>query len=164
MSDHLQRIIYQSGDCEVDLARRELRTRGIPVPVGSRAFDIIETLVRSAGDLVTKDDLMERVWSGAIVEENTIQVHISALRKALGSHRGILKTESGPRYPPLGGWQPQRAAPRAVDLAAVMPKQDQAFSNNFPAAVSDLIGRTDAVQNLRDLLSAYREVTLVGPG
>jgi DNA-binding winged helix-turn-helix (wHTH) protein len=88
MSDHHQRIIYQSGDCEVDLARRELRTRGIPVPVGSRAFDIIETLVRSAGDLVTKDDLMERVWSGAIVEENTIQVHISAATACLaaGSH------------------------------------------------------------------------------
>jgi predicted ATPase/DNA-binding winged helix-turn-helix (wHTH) protein len=164
MSDHHQRIIYQSGDCEVDLARRELRTRGIPVPVGSRAFDIIETLVRSAGDLVTKDDLMERVWSGAIVEENTIQVHISALRKALGSHRGMLKTESGRGYRLLGGWQPQQAATPAVDLAAVMPKQDQAFSNNFPAAASDLIGRADAVQNLRDLLSAYREVTLVGPG
>src|SRR5580692_2265945 len=148
MSGQNQRMIYVSGDYEVDLAKRELRTRGVPVPVGSRAFDIIETLVRSAGDLVTKDDLMERVWSGAIVEENTIQVHISALRKALGTNRGMLKTESGRGYRLLGGWRPRQAATRAVDLAAVMPKQDQAFSHNFPAAASDLIGRADAVQNL----------------
>ncbi len=54
--------VYESGDCEVDLARRELRARGVPVPIGGRAFEIVEVLVRSAGDLVTKSDLMDRVW------------------------------------------------------------------------------------------------------
>src|SRR5271154_3933429 len=90
--------VYQTGEWEIDLARRELRARGVPVPIGGRAFEIIEVLVRSAGRLVTKDDLMDRVWPGAIVGDNTLQVHISALRKALGPYRSMLKTESGRGY------------------------------------------------------------------
>ena len=87
---------------EVDLAKRELRAHGVIVPIGSRAFEIIETLVRSAGELVTKDDLMRRVWPGAIVEDNTVQVHISAIRRALGKDRGMLKTVAGRGYRLLG--------------------------------------------------------------
>src|SRR5713226_6883131 len=88
-------LVYASGQLEVDLARRELRVRGVPVPIGGRAFEIIEVLVQAVGDLVTKDELMERVWPGAIVEENTLQVHISAVRKALGPDRGMLKNIKG---------------------------------------------------------------------
>ena len=51
-----RRLVHESGEWEIDLARRELRARGAPVPIGSRAFDIIEVLVRSAGGLVTKHD------------------------------------------------------------------------------------------------------------
>src|ERR1700730_16382879 len=87
-----RQLVYESGEWEVDLARRELRARGVPVPIGGRAFEIIEVLVQSAGELVTKNDLSARIWPGAIVEDNTLQFHISAIRKALGSDRGILKT------------------------------------------------------------------------
>ena len=72
------RPIYASGECEIDLARRELRVLGSPVPIGGRAFEIIEVLALSAGELVTKDELMNRVWPGAIVMENTLQVHVSS--------------------------------------------------------------------------------------
>jgi hypothetical protein len=70
---------------EIDVARRELRASGVPVPIGGRAFEIIETLVKAAGQVVTKDDLMGQVWPGAIVEDNTLQVHISAIRKGRGA-------------------------------------------------------------------------------
>jgi DNA-binding winged helix-turn-helix (wHTH) protein len=89
---------------EVDLNRRQLRAGGIAVPVGGRAFEIIKVLVRSGGQLVTKDDLFAQVWAGAIVEENTLQVHISAVRKALGPDRELLKTVSGRGYRLLGNW------------------------------------------------------------
>ena len=79
-----QKPVYGSGQWEVDLGRRELRLRGIEVAIGGRAFEIIEVLVQSAGQLVTKDDLIARVWPGASVEDNTLQVHISAVRKAFG--------------------------------------------------------------------------------
>jgi DNA-binding winged helix-turn-helix (wHTH) protein len=97
-------LVYEAGSLEIDADRRELRARGVPVPIGGRAFEIIEALARSAGELVTKDELMLRVWPGAIVEESTIQVHISAIRKALGPDRVMLKTSSGRGYRLLGRW------------------------------------------------------------
>src|ERR1700724_2238371 len=96
--------VYECGSCEIDLSRRELRAHGVPVPMGNRAFDLVEALVRSAGEVVTKSDLMDSVWSGVIVEESALQVHISAIRKALGSDRGMLKTAFGRGYRLLGDW------------------------------------------------------------
>ena len=147
----------------MDRTRRELRTQGVPVPLGGRAFEIVEVLAQSAGELVTKDEIIRRVWSGAIVEESTLQVHISAIRKALGPDRGMLKTVFGRGYRLLGAWTIRQegisAAP--VVLRIVPPT---AFAMNFPSASFDLIGRTAAVQHLLDFLSAYRVVTLTGPG
>lgn len=64
--------VFESDGWVVDLALRELRMRGVPVTIGSRAFEIVELLARSAGKLVTKDELMKKVWPGAVVEDNTI--------------------------------------------------------------------------------------------
>src|SRR5271169_3955065 len=160
-----QRPVYGSGEWEVDLARRELRARGVPVPIGGRAFEVIEVLVQSAGELVTKDDLISRVWPGAIVEENTLQVHISAVRRAFGPDRGLLKTASGRGYRLLGDWTIRRDS-TSTDGVALEPMRvpGQPFLTNFPVVASDLIGRSAALQHLRDLLSAYRAVTLTGPG
>jgi predicted ATPase/DNA-binding winged helix-turn-helix (wHTH) protein len=155
--------VYKSGELEVDLARRELRARGVPIPIGGRAFEIIEVLVRSAGELVTKNELMVRVWPGAIVEDNTLQFHISAIRKALGPDRGLLKTASGRGYRLLGAWTFRQEGTSSTDLEPVR-SQASSFQTNLPAAASDLVGRAVAVQHLRDLLSAYRVVTLTGPG
>src|SRR6266851_10213432 len=161
-----RQLVYESGEWEVDLARRELRARGVPVPIGGRAFEIIEVLVQSAGELVTKNDLSARVWPGAIVEDNTLQFHISAIRKALGPDRGILKTASGRGYRLLGAWTFRQESTSSVDSIDLEPVRSPAepFQTNLPAAASDLVGRTIAVQRLRGLLSAYRVVTLTGPG
>src|SRR6516164_9339785 len=109
------RPIYASGECEIDLARRELRVLGSPVPIGGRAFEVIEILARSAGELVTRDELMNRIWPGAVVPEQL---------------RG----------------------------------SKQSPATNFPVIDTGLIGRSPAVRLLRDLVSAYRVVTLTGPG
>jgi DNA-binding winged helix-turn-helix (wHTH) protein len=104
VSEARANLVYACDQWEIDLGRRELRARGIAVPLGGRAFEVVTVLVQSATELVTKDDLMERVWPGAIVGEGTIHVHISAVRKALGSDRGLLKTASGRGYRLLGSW------------------------------------------------------------
>ena len=157
--------VYMSGGWEIDLGQRELRAHGVPVPIGNRAFEIISVLVQSAGKLVSKDDLLGRVW-GAIVEENTIQVHISAIRKALGADRGMLKTISGRGYRLPGSWtilQEARASAEPIYFEQAR-KSVRPFQTNLPPRTSDLIGRDGAVQHLRNLLSAYRAVTLTGPG
>src|SRR5258705_1691898 len=157
--------VYMSGQWEIDVAQRELMADGVPVSIGNRVFEIISVLVQWAGKLVSKDDLMGRVW-GAIVEENTIQVHISAIRKALGPDRGMLKTISGRGYRLLGSWtirEEEHTSAEPIYLEQVR-KSVRPFQSNLPSPTSDLIGRAGAVQHLRNLLSAYRAVTLTGPG
>ena len=70
------------GRFRLDLARRQLRRDEKLVRLGSRALDILCMLTSAGGKIVTKDELMERVWAGVVVEEHNIQVHISALRRA----------------------------------------------------------------------------------
>ena len=100
-----RRPVYSSDGWEIDLARRELRSAGVTVPLGGRAFEIVSVLVQADGELVSKNDLMDQVWPGAIVEENALQVHIAAIRKALGDDRGMLKTRFGRGYRLLGSWK-----------------------------------------------------------
>jgi len=161
-----QVLVDDSGVWELDLARRELRARGMPVPIGGRAFEILAVLAQATQEVVGKDALMSRVWPGAIVEENTLQVHISAIRKALGGDRAMLKTASGRGYRLLGGWasrerpaQAERAHSESQP-AAVKPS----FRTNLPAPVASLVGRAFAIRHLVEVLSAYRVLTLTGPG
>ena len=93
--DHGQRSVYAYSGWEIDLIRREMRLRGSHVPLGGRAFDIVAVLVGSAGQLVTKEELLEQIWSGVFVEEIALRVHIAAIRKAFGSDRGMLETAVG---------------------------------------------------------------------
>ena len=156
--------VYASGGWEIDLTRRELRSRGTAVPIGSRAFEILEVLVRAAGELVNKYHLMDRIWPGGIVEENTLQFHISAIRKAFGADRGLIKTVSGRGYCLLGVWAVAQTSEseQPGDFRERKPKQ--LFRTNVPVTASALIGRSAPKQNLLNVLSAYRIVTLTGPG
>ncbi len=108
---------------------------------------------------------MDSVWPGAVVMENTLQVHAAAVRKALGPYRGLLKTESGRGYRLLGDWtlRSRVAAKPPVGLRQIRA-MGEATATNFPAAITPLIGRSAAQQRLQDLVSAYRVVTLTGPG
>ena len=127
---------------------------------------MIKVLAQSGGELVTKDELMDRIWPGAIVMENTLQVHAGAIRKALGPYRSLLKTEFGRGYRLLGDWT-VRHRDEAAPSVGLQPRRaggEPPTSNNFPASITRLIGRSAAVQSLQDLVSAYRIVTLTGPG
>ncbi|MGH7113544.1 MAG: winged helix-turn-helix domain-containing protein, partial [Stellaceae bacterium] len=89
------------GRFRLDVARRELRRDGRSVRLGSRALDILFVLAAAEGALVTKDELMARVWPGVVVAENNIHVHISALRRALddnGAGESAIVTVPGRGY------------------------------------------------------------------
>ena len=160
-----QRPVYASAGWEIDLARRELRSSGVPVPLGGRAFEIVAELVQSGGELVSKTDLAERVWPRTFVEEGALRVHIAAIRKAFGPDRDMLSTAVGRGYRLLGTWQVRHeSTPAAQAAVAPMQARVEPFLTNLPVARFDLIGRASAIPYLRDLLSAYRVVTLTGPG
>jgi len=52
--------------------RREFLAEGVPVPLGSRAFDVLMVLIEAGGELVTKDEILSRVWPGMVVEEHSL--------------------------------------------------------------------------------------------
>ena len=75
---------YRFGRFELNPATRQLFADGGQVTLGARAFDVLVALVERRERLVTKDELLQIAWPGLVVEENNLQVQISALRKALG--------------------------------------------------------------------------------
>ncbi len=151
---------YRSGDCEIDLAQRELWIHGASVPLGGRAFELLAALVEGANELVTRDQLIERVWPGVSVKEGAIEFHISAIRKALGAHRTIIKTISGRGYRLLGTWSRHHSAQPRSPLS--LP--GAVGSTNLPATKIDLVGRDASLEYLQQACSAYRLVTLTGTG
>jgi len=157
-----RQLVYKLDPWEIDLARREMRLNGVPVDLGSRAFEVLETLVQSAGELINKYDLMNRVWPGATVEENTLQAQISAIRKALGPDRGLLKTIAGRGYRLLGDWIIRQEIVAAASVPAREPSRSRV--TNLTAPPTALIGRAAAEVQISELLSTYRIVTMTGPG
>jgi TolB-like protein len=111
---------FTFGRFRVDLRRREVWRDEEPVRLGSRALDILCVLASAKGNLVTKDELMARVWPGTFVEENNLQVHISALRKVLAEEGGqsCLVTVPGRGYRLIG----LQAVPSADPHASVRPQ------------------------------------------
>ena len=114
-SDAMDQNEVSFGRFRLDLSQRQLARDGVPVPLGSRALDILCALALAKGEVVSKDELMTRVWPGLVVDENNIQVHVSALRKALDegtSGQTHLMTVPGRGYR-LVGLKPQLSASAA---------------------------------------------------
>src|SRR6516164_1515230 len=69
------------------LFRRDQNGAFIPVPIGSRALEVLHTLVERSGDLVSRDDILAAVWPGTVVEGSNLPVQIAALRRVLNEGR-----------------------------------------------------------------------------
>jgi DNA-binding winged helix-turn-helix (wHTH) protein len=80
------------------LRQRQLVADGRPIELGTRALDLLLILLEADGELVTKDELLCRVWPGIVVAEENLKVQISALRKALGEDRDFIRTDFGRGY------------------------------------------------------------------
>jgi AraC-like DNA-binding protein len=83
MADDLYRNL-RFGPFELSSRERVLRRDGVMLPLGGRAFDILIYLAERPGEVIAKQELLDRVWSGVTVEEGSIRVHVFAIRKALG--------------------------------------------------------------------------------
>lgn len=141
----------QLGHFEWQPASRRLLVDGRPAPLGSRALDLLAELVAAEGRTVTKQLLLDRVWPGLVVEENNLQVQVSALRKVLGPTAIVTVPGRGYRLDlpgMLGG------------VAPTPPAQP----GQLPAAPPPLVGRDAERLALVEQLRCHRLVTLVGPG
>jgi TolB-like protein/DNA-binding winged helix-turn-helix (wHTH) protein len=75
---------YQVDDLTIDLASRRVRRAGAVIPLKALSFDLLVTLVRAAPNLLSFDQLSERVWPGLVVTPETIVQRVKLLRGALG--------------------------------------------------------------------------------
>jgi FixJ family two-component response regulator/DNA-binding winged helix-turn-helix (wHTH) protein len=118
-------VIWFGRFCVLPRAR-QLLVDGQPVELGSRAFDLLMVLIGAPGALVTKNELLSRVWPDTVVEEGNLKVQMSAVRKVLNEDREVIKTVHGRGYVFTGevttasaepaafarlGWDPAPASP-----------------------------------------------------
>ena len=90
--------VVEFGRFGVLLRQRQLLADGVPIELGTRAFDLLLVLLEADGSLVSKEALISRVWPGIVVSEENLKVQVSALRKALGEDRDLIRTEFGRGY------------------------------------------------------------------
>lgn len=131
------------GGFRLDPARRVLWREGEVVPLTPKALDVLAALCEEPGAVVTKDELMRRVWPDTFVEEANLTVHVSALRKALGTQpdgRPWIETvpRRGYRYV---GPPPQRAAtgPRSLAVLPFVPLDAQTADEHLGLGMADAL-------------------------
>ncbi|RQS08382.1 winged helix-turn-helix domain-containing protein [Burkholderia sp. Bp8998] len=157
--------MIQIGALSVDFEQRDIRRHGASLRIGARALDILEVLHRANGSVVSKDDIMDAVWPGLIVEENRLQVHVATLRKALGASRDLIKTVPGRGYllianPPVAHAVAPHPAAAARDAAA----RDAAARDADAADPTPFVGRRAELEQIVDMIDRVPVVTLVGAG
>jgi predicted ATPase/DNA-binding winged helix-turn-helix (wHTH) protein len=154
------------------LHSRELLAGGVPLALGNRALDVLFALIEARGELVTKDELLSRVWPNTIVEENNLQFQVSTLRKVLGDDRDFIRTVSGRGYrfvaEIVAECRPSHLAVEYTALggqAAVIEQvSDASAPGNLCEPASDIVGREAHLKDLSAMIAANRLVTLVGAG
>ncbi|SEU16793.1 winged helix-turn-helix domain-containing protein [Variovorax sp. OV084] len=145
-----------------------LERDGQPVRLGSRAIGLLVALVGRAGEVISKDELLAAVWPDTVVEEASVRVHMSILRKALGppgAEDGCLEWIANI---PLRGYRflgrvHCEFAPSAVAAQVAHTSLPDALAA-LPARVTSLVGREVEIERVLGMLGASRLVTIAGPG
>src|SRR6516165_5614114 len=145
--------VFAFGSFRLVPAQRMLSEDGKPLRLGSRAFDILAALTERAGQTISKEELIARVWRGTVVEEAALRVHVAALRKALGDGR------AGKRY--IAN-HPGRGSAFVAPVTREPARMAEA--GNLPALLTRLVGRDDVISRLAKQLLRRRFITIVGPG
>ena len=118
-------------------AQRRLIVDGEPVKIGARAFDLLAALIERRERVVTKDELLDLVWPGVIVEEANLHVQIAGLRKLVGPD--VIATVPGRGYQFVA---PDMAAPAAALLPAPKTHRRLRVDWRWGAAVAVVVALT----------------------
>jgi predicted ATPase/DNA-binding winged helix-turn-helix (wHTH) protein len=159
--------VYRFGRFELQPTQRQLLADGSPAGLGQRAFDVLHALIQRRERLVTKNELLEIVWPGLVVEENNLQVQISTLRKLLGPQAIATIPGRGYRFTAAlegaatGSPEAMATVPAPAAARVVVPC---ALQTNLPTELPLLYGRDADLAAVRALIDAHRLVTVVGAG
>jgi DNA-binding winged helix-turn-helix (wHTH) protein len=153
--------VFAFASFRLNPAERLLLEDGKPLRLGSRALEILITLVEHAGETVLKDQLIKRVWPDTVVDEGALRVHVAALRKALGDGR------DGKRFignVPGRGYSFVAPVTREQAQEMVAPAIQATSIGNLPAQLTRVIGRADIITTVVERVAQRRVLTIVGPG
>lgn len=143
-------------------ARRLLLEGDRPVRIGSRALDLLNALVERPGELVSKAELLAKVWPNTFVEEGNLRVHILALRRTLADG------QAGTRYisvVPGRGYCFVAPVTQSPDLRPTTAQYSaEEPLTNVPEPQIRLFGIDDLISGVLAQFVQHRLVTLVGPG
>jgi DNA-binding winged helix-turn-helix (wHTH) protein/tetratricopeptide (TPR) repeat protein len=147
---------------------RQLLLDGEPVKLGAKAFDLLLILLERRERVVSKDQLLDLVWPGLIVEENTLQVHISTLRKLLGPLAIVTIPGRGYRFAGAALAPPAETSPACPEPPAML-EEVPAYgpAGAIPNTVLKpprLIGREAALQKLRTAWTLGQMFVVLGEG
>ncbi len=155
--------VWEFGSFCLSAGERRLSLDGRAIRLGSRALDILLCLIRNAGKVVSNEDLMLEVWGPLHVEEVSLRVHISELRKMLSqsadAERYILNVPGRGYTFTAVVRQRDEKAPDVVG-----PVQPVGRFDPLPLRPPKLVGRQEEVQRIRHELLANRFLSIVGTG
>ncbi len=156
---------FSFGDFELSGAKRTLLKRGEIISLNSKTFDLLFTLIENHGKILSKDELLDKVWEGQFVEENNLTVQISALRKIFGESKNenkFIATIPGKGYKFVA----------EITVPANENSRDLiVFEKTLPVSTREkfettLIGRAREIAEIKDLLrqGEVNLLTLTGAG
>lgn len=160
--------VWRFGPFVLRESQRRLERHEQPVRLGSRSFGLLLELLKRAGEVVSKAELLAAVWSDVVVDEASVRVHMSILRKVLGrpgQEDGCVEWITniplrGYRF--LGRVDCEFGQP--IDAVQAARSTEDEPDVELPALLSNLVGRSVEVEQLLEMLTVGRLVTVTGTG
>ncbi|TJX71312.1 MAG: transcriptional regulator, partial [Mesorhizobium sp.] len=154
--------ICRFGPFEMRREQRRLYRDGKLLPLGSRAFDILQILVTRAGEVVSHEELIAAVWPNTFVAENNLRVNMTALRKVLGPEgsatNGMIANVPGRGYSFTATVAHQTIEPAPAGRGQIGGLRP------LPKPLGAVFGREAALATLAGQIPARRLVTITGAG
>jgi len=153
-------VVYRFGEFELDVEAYELRQAGAPVAAEPKVLELLAYLVAAEGRVVSKEELLEKVWHGRIVGDAALSRAVREARRALGdaaSESRWLRTVYGRGFAFVG-------ESTAVEPAAPEVPARGAAAFALPAPLTTLIGRERELDAIAERLDSVRLLTLTGTG
>ena len=158
----MDKVFYECGDVRVDPANRRLTRNGDEIALEPKAFAVLLALLGRAGELITRDELLDAVWGHRYVTPATLNRVMSMLRRAFDDDADdprCIRTVHGSGYRFIGAVE-RIVVPRSDARAHFGPPPIA----QLPAKLDPLIGRERDLAQLCAILSEHRAVTIIGPG
>ena len=150
---------YRSGAIVIDPSQRRVQVDGEPARLGARAFDLLLMLLERRDRVVSKRELLDLVWPKLVVEENNLQVHVAALRKALGPE-AIATIPGAATSSPCRSMRSNRRRTRDGRASSCA----RVGRGNLSPSTSPLIGRMFDIAAIEAMLRENAVVSIVGAG